>query len=175
MWSDKLYHAKEQAILWPLVRMYALSGFQIFPAPPTRTYYANGKISPPYMPLSARYRAFLFGSDRFVVLQKHLTVYLLRYINNTIKEIAQRSQTIILLLYLDLIICPYNVCLRLTQCQTTKGNLSILLNAKWQWAQDTERYNNSTYRVVCLPIFWIYWAVMGWIIWQNWPWRNEVI
>ena len=32
---------------------------------------------------------------------------------------------------------PYNVRLRLTQRQTTKGDLPILLDAKWQWAQDT--------------------------------------
>ena len=31
----------------------------------------------------------------------------------------------------------YNVRLRLVQCQTTKDDLLILLDAKWQWAQDT--------------------------------------
>ena len=39
---------------------------------------------------------------------------------------------------------PYNVRLRLAQCQTTKGDLSILLDAKWRWVQDTERYNEHT-------------------------------
>lgn len=39
---------------------------------------------------------------------------------------------------------PYNVRLRLAQCQTTKSDLPILLNAKWQWAQDTGRYNGYT-------------------------------
>lgn len=36
---------------------------------------------------------------------------------------------------------PYNVRLRLAQCQTTKADLPILLDAKWQWAQDTGHYN----------------------------------
>ena len=39
---------------------------------------------------------------------------------------------------------PYNVRLRLAQRQTTKGDLSILLDAKWQWAQDTGHYNGYT-------------------------------
>lgn len=39
---------------------------------------------------------------------------------------------------------PYNVRLRLVQCQTTKGDLSILLDAKWQWAQDTWHYSGYT-------------------------------
>ena len=39
---------------------------------------------------------------------------------------------------------PYNVRLRLAQCQTTKGDLSILLDAKWQWAQDTGHYSGYT-------------------------------
>ena len=39
---------------------------------------------------------------------------------------------------------PYNVRLRLAQCQTTKGDLSILLDAKWQWAQDTDHYSGYT-------------------------------
>ena len=38
----------------------------------------------------------------------------------------------------------YNVRLRLIQCQTTKDDLSILLDAKWQWAQDTGHYNGYT-------------------------------
>lgn len=38
---------------------------------------------------------------------------------NTIKTIS----------WLDYL--PYNVRLRLVQCQTTKGDLSILLDAKW--------------------------------------------
>ena len=39
---------------------------------------------------------------------------------------------------------PYNVRLRLAQCQTIKGDLPILLDAKWQWAQDTWHYNGYT-------------------------------
>ena len=39
---------------------------------------------------------------------------------------------------------PHNVRLRLTQCQTTKVDLPILLDAKWQWAQDTWHYNGYT-------------------------------
>lgn len=39
---------------------------------------------------------------------------------------------------------PYNVRLHFVQCQTTKGDLLILLNAKWQWAQDTGHYNGYT-------------------------------
>ena len=39
---------------------------------------------------------------------------------------------------------PCNVHLRLAQCQTTKGDLPILLNAKWQWAQDTGYYIGYT-------------------------------
>lgn len=51
---------------------------------------------------------------------------------NTIKTIS----------WLDYL--PYNVRLRLVQCQTTKGDLSILLDAKWQWAQDTGHYREHT-------------------------------
>ena len=39
---------------------------------------------------------------------------------------------------------PYNVYMRLAQCQTIKGDLPILLDAKWQWAQDTGHYNGYT-------------------------------
>lgn len=39
---------------------------------------------------------------------------------------------------------PYNVRLRLAQCQTIKGDLPILLDAKWCWAQDTGHYNSCT-------------------------------
>lgn len=39
---------------------------------------------------------------------------------------------------------PHNVYMRLVQCQTTKGDLSILLDAKWQWAQDTGYYRGHT-------------------------------
>lgn len=39
---------------------------------------------------------------------------------------------------------PYNIRLRLVECQTTKDDLSILLNAKWQWAQDTGHYKGHT-------------------------------
>ena len=39
---------------------------------------------------------------------------------------------------------PYNVRLRLAQCQTIKDDLRILLDAKCQWAQDTGHYNGYT-------------------------------
>ena len=39
---------------------------------------------------------------------------------------------------------PYNVRLRLVQCQTTKGDLPVLLDAKWRQAQDTGHYNGYT-------------------------------
>lgn len=39
---------------------------------------------------------------------------------------------------------PYNVRLRLAQCQTTKDDLPMLLNAKWKWAQDTGHYSGYT-------------------------------
>ena len=39
---------------------------------------------------------------------------------------------------------PYNVYMRLAQCQATKADLPILLNAKRQWAQDTGHYNGCT-------------------------------
>lgn len=38
---------------------------------------------------------------------------------------------------------PHNVRLRLAQCQTTKDDLPILLEAKWRWAQDTGHYSRS--------------------------------
>lgn len=52
--------------------------------------------------------------------------------NNTINTVS----------WLDYL--PYNVRLRLAQCQTTKDDLSILLDAKWQWAQDTGHCNGYT-------------------------------
>ena len=39
---------------------------------------------------------------------------------------------------------PHNVYMRLAQCQTNKRDLPILLNAKWQWAQDIGRYSGYT-------------------------------
>lgn len=39
---------------------------------------------------------------------------------------------------------PYNVDMRLANCQTTKNDLPILLDAKWRWMQDTGRYNGRT-------------------------------
>ena len=39
---------------------------------------------------------------------------------------------------------PYNVHFQLVQRQTAKGDLPILLDAKWQWTQDTGRYNGYT-------------------------------
>lgn len=38
----------------------------------------------------------------------------------------------------------HNVYMRLAQCQTTKADLPILLDAKWQWAQDTNHYSGYT-------------------------------
>ena len=38
----------------------------------------------------------------------------------------------------------YSVRLRLAQCQTTKDDLSILLDAKLQWEQDTGHYSGYT-------------------------------
>lgn len=46
----------------------------------------------------------------------------------------------------------YNVRLRLAQCQTTKGDLSMLLDAKWQWAQDTGKYNGYTKEDILVDI-----------------------
>ena len=39
---------------------------------------------------------------------------------------------------------PYNVHFQLVQRQTAKGDLPILLDAKWQWTQDAGRYNDHT-------------------------------
>lgn len=39
---------------------------------------------------------------------------------------------------------PYNVHVRLAQCQITKGDLSVLLDTKWQWTQDMGHYNGYT-------------------------------
>lgn len=39
---------------------------------------------------------------------------------------------------------PYEVYLRPSECRTIKEDLPVLLYAKWQWAQDTGRYNNYT-------------------------------
>lgn len=39
---------------------------------------------------------------------------------------------------------PWNVYLRLAQCQTTKDDLPILLNSRCRWVQDTGRYNGYT-------------------------------
>lgn len=47
---------------------------------------------------------------------------------------------------------PYNVRLRLAQCQTTKGDLPILLDAKWQWAQDMGHYNGRTKEDILVDI-----------------------
>ena len=43
-----------------------------------------------------------------------------------------------------LIICRMKFYLRLVECRTIKEDLSVLLHAKWQWAQDTGRYTNYT-------------------------------
>ena len=39
---------------------------------------------------------------------------------------------------------PHNVYMRLVQYKTIKEELSILLDAKWQWAQNEGRYNSYT-------------------------------
>ena len=39
---------------------------------------------------------------------------------------------------------PYAVYARLAECHTRKADLPILLEAKWQWAQDTGRYSGYT-------------------------------
>lgn len=39
---------------------------------------------------------------------------------------------------------PYDVRLRLAQCQTTKADIPILLEAKWQWAKNSKCYNSFT-------------------------------
>lgn len=38
----------------------------------------------------------------------------------------------------------YNVRVRLAHCQTTNSDLLVLLEAKWQWAQDAGHYNEYT-------------------------------
>ena len=47
---------------------------------------------------------------------------------------------------------PYNVRLRLVECRTTKTDLPILLDAKWQWAYDTGRYNGYTKEDILVDI-----------------------
>ena len=47
---------------------------------------------------------------------------------------------------------PYNVRLRLAQCQTIKDDLPILLDAKWKWAQDTGYYNGYTKEDILVDI-----------------------
>ena len=39
---------------------------------------------------------------------------------------------------------PYNVRVRLEEGRTTKGDISILLDARQRWAQDTGYYNGYT-------------------------------
>lgn len=39
---------------------------------------------------------------------------------------------------------PYNVYNRLCNCCTHKADIPILLDARWQWAQDTGHYNGYT-------------------------------
>lgn len=39
---------------------------------------------------------------------------------------------------------PYAVYVRLGECRTRKADLPILLEAKWQWAQDTDHYGGYT-------------------------------
>lgn len=47
---------------------------------------------------------------------------------------------------------PHNVYVRLVQCQTTKSDLPVLLDAKWQWAQDTGHYNGYTKEDILVDI-----------------------
>lgn len=47
---------------------------------------------------------------------------------------------------------PYNVYMRLANCQTTKGDLPTLLDAKWRWMQDAGRYNGHTKEDVLVDI-----------------------
>ena len=39
---------------------------------------------------------------------------------------------------------PYDVRLHFTQCRTTKADIPILLEAKWQWAKNSKCYNSFT-------------------------------
>ena len=39
---------------------------------------------------------------------------------------------------------PYAVCVRFAECHTRKADLPILLEAKWQWAQNTGYYSCYT-------------------------------
>lgn len=50
---------------------------------------------------------------------------------------------------------PYNVRLRLIQCQTTKTDLPILLDAKWRWAQDTSHYISYTKEDILASILYL--------------------
>lgn len=45
---------------------------------------------------------------------------------------------------------PHNAHIRLAQCQTTKVDLPILLDAKWRWAQDTGRTEKGYTKDDCL-------------------------
>lgn len=47
---------------------------------------------------------------------------------------------------------PHNVYVRLVQCQTTKSDLPVLLDAKWQWAQNTGHYNGYTKEDILVDI-----------------------
>ena len=47
---------------------------------------------------------------------------------------------------------PYDVHVRLAQCQTTKDDLPILLDAKWRWVQDTGHYNGYTKEDILVDI-----------------------
>lgn len=39
---------------------------------------------------------------------------------------------------------PHDVYIRLEECNTTKTDLPILVNAKWNWAKDTGHYDSYT-------------------------------
>lgn len=113
-------------------------------------HYASHKIfpSPQY---AHNYKKlvtglFLFCSTFYLSLhKKSLTIFVFfRYTNHshttknghTMTTNNRKTNAVSQLDYL-----PYNVHVRLVQCQTTKDDLSILLDTKWKWAQDTGCYN----------------------------------
>lgn len=46
----------------------------------------------------------------------------------------------------------HDIYMCLAQCQTNKRDLPILLDAKWQWVQDTGRYNGYTKEDILVDI-----------------------
>ena len=47
---------------------------------------------------------------------------------------------------------PNEIYMRLANCCTRKNDLSILLDAKWKWAQDTGHYNGYTKEDILVDI-----------------------